>query len=430
MILPRLVLVSSLCVLVSLGVLGVDAWAQEGADADASGDVEASAEADVSGDEDIWGMEPSGDDDIWGMEVPQDGMAEEEDPSAKYLEGSNRLALGERRAFAVPDYWPKDLKPPNRRNNCLLCHLAVGGTYTQCTLDFAESRHDRERLSCDMCHGGDTTNDESSHTGTYIGTHPGESVARCTDCHWVSARIFEASPHYKAEYDWRFPRCYECHGEHAIGKGEIAMADACTSCHGARAVGQTGEGESAIIWKSPIEGDIGNEISITLQAGAPNAELSIEHHLNGEAAELIVHLATDGTGKSISLAEEIIEEISMSEDLLYVIYCEEGDGYLGEDIVEPTPRFTLEGGADFDVEYPEYSELIRATDAFWASLAQLNEQPDRVPPDFEEAVTVVKKRIMALAHASPKVPDPDEVESVVNSTRNLKERIDEFLQDL
>ncbi len=359
-----------------------------------------------------------------------DSMFSVEEPAPDYMKNAARLAVGERRDFSLPEFWPQNQPLPNSVNNCLRCHISVGGTYSVCVGDFASSTHDRERLSCDMCHGGDTTDDEFSHSrGGYIGTHPTESGERCTDCHWVPARIFKASPHYINEYNWEYPSCYTCHSEHAVGKGGFPMADACTDCHGARATAMSGEGESAIIWKGPANGTYGNSISITLLAGGPNVDLSIEHETAEDGTEITIHLETNSSGEPISFAEDVIYMISSSPELVSVIYCEEGDGYLGEDVVEPTPRFTLDGGTGYEGEYPNYIELIEAHDSLWNSLRVWNKRREGAPTALDETIVDLRKRSMALIHASELEPDPGEVEAVVNRMRLVKEQVDGFLHD-
>lgn len=372
-----------------------------------------------------WGMEGSSDDMDWGQDPAMGG----EEAEIDYFGNAGRLAIGQLRHIELPDIWPPGREVPNSKNNCLRCHLLVGGSYTYSAIDFAGSRHDEESLSCDMCHGGDTTDDEYSHARSgYIGTHPGFNRERCVDCHFVSAKIFESSIHHKEEYDWQFPRCYECHGEHAVGKGEILMADACTSCHGAKATKTSGEGESAIIWKSPLNGSLGNAISITMLAGEANQELSIEADVRDDGTDLVVYLETDSDGNPISLAEEVMYEISMDPEFLHVIYCEEGDGYLGEDVAQPEAKFFLEGGEDYGVKYPNYVELINADDIFWESLRRLREHKGEVPSRLNGHVTVLKKRFMELIHGSPKEPDPNEIAALINATQRLKEEVDTFLK--
>lgn len=378
------------------------------------------AQEDTTDDMD-WGMD-------WGQEAGLDPALGGEDSEPDYMGNAKRLAVGQLREITLPELWPPGLKVPNIKNNCLRCHLEVGGSYTFAVVDFAESTHDVQRLSCDMCHGGDTNDDVYSHARAgYIGTHPGQSRERCVDCHWISAKIFEDSGHFKEEYDWRFPRCYECHNEHAIGKGEILIADACTSCHGERASAESGEGESAIIWKGPSNGSYGNSISITLVADGANQDLSIEHRPKDVGADLIVHLETDGDGNPISLAEDVIFEVSNDQDLLHVIYCEEGDGYLGEDVAQPTAAFNLEGGSDYDVKYPDYVELVEADDALWDSLLLLREARHRTPADLDKAIVALKKRMMEWFHASPEKLDPEEAGVVVRETKRIVEWIDEFV---
>jgi hypothetical protein len=96
-------------------------------------------------------------------------------------------------------------------------------------------------------------------------------------------------------------------------------------------------------------------------------------------------------------------------------------------MVEPTPQFTLTGGADFDVKLPAYSGLIRANDALRGSLRQLNMRRDERPPELVSAIAALRRNTMELAHGVPAKPDPEQVKSVVEATERLKEKIDSFL---
>ena len=205
------------------------------------------------------------------------------------------------------------------------------------------------------------------------------------------------------------------------------MANACNECHGAKATASVGSGESEIIWKSRTEGAHGNTVSIAMLAEGENQSLSVEHRLVEDGTDIIIHLATDDQGKPSSLAEDIIAMITSEKELFHIIYCEEGDGALGEGLVEPTPKFSLEGGADFDTELPAYADLIRANDALRASLKTLNMRRDERPPELVTAIAALRKKTMELAHGAPEKPDTGRVKPVVDETKRLKKEIDSFL---
>ena len=331
--------------------------------------------------------------------------------------------------FALPESWPKGLQPPNRKTNWVRCHMGVGGVYSDAVVHFAGSTHDFMGLSCNACHGGDTSEDEYAHArGGYAGTHPGDLRKNCTACHSAAAEIFKKSVHFQEEFDWRYPTCYECHGDHAIGRGDTVIASACTECHGAKATASTGSGESEIIWKSRTEGAQGNKVSIEMLAEGKNGPLSVEHRTSDGGTDIVIRLATDDQGKPTSLAEDVIAMITSERELFHIIYCEEGDGALGEGLVEPTPKFTLAGGANFDAELPAYGELIRANDALRGSLRALNKRRDERPPEIVAAIAALRKDTMELAHGVPAEPDAARVKSIVEETQRLKREIDSFLR--
>jgi hypothetical protein len=330
--------------------------------------------------------------------------------------------------FALPASWPKELRPPNRKTNCVRCHMEIGGVYSDAVVHFAGSTHDFMGLSCNGCHGGDTSDDEYAHArGGYAGTHPGDLRKKCSACHSAAAEIFKKSVHFQEKFDWRYPTCYECHGDHAIGRGDTVIASACTECHGAKATASIGSGESEIIWKSRTEGAHGNTVSIAMLAEGKTGPLSVEHRTSDGGTDIVIRLATDDQGKPTSLAEDVIAMITGERELFHIIYCEEGDGALGEGLVEPTPKSSLSGGADFDAELPAYGELVRANDALRGSLRTLNKRRDERPPELVTAIAALRKNTMELAHGVPEKPDPAQVKSVVEETKRLKKEIDSFL---
>lgn len=331
--------------------------------------------------------------------------------------------------FSLPEAWPKGLSPPNRETNCVRCHMGVGGVYSDAVVHFAGSTHDFMGLSCDACHGGDTSDDEYAHARRgYVGTHPGDLRKNCTTCHSAVAEVFSKSVHFQEKFDWRYPTCYKCHGNHAIGRGDTVFASACTECHGARATASVGSGESEIIWKSRTEGAHGNRVSISMLAESANQPLSVDHRTSDGTTDIVIHLATDDQGKPTSLAEDVIAMITGERGLFHIIYCEEGDGALGEGLVEPTQKFALAGGADFDAKLPAYGDLVRANDALRGSLRALNKQRDERPPELVSAIAALRSNTMELAHGVPEKPDPAQVKSVVEETERLKEKIDSFLR--
>jgi len=329
---------------------------------------------------------------------------------------------------ALPESWPKDVQPPTRETNCVRCHMEVGGVYSDAVIHFAGSTHDFMGLSCNACHGGDTSDDEYAHArGGYAGTHPGDLRKKCSACHSAAAEVFKKSVHFQEKFDWRYPTCYTCHGDHAIGRGDTVIASACTQCHGAKAVASIGSGESEIIWKSRTEGAHGNKVSIEMLAEGANRPLSVEHRTSDDGTYIVIRLATDDQGKPTSLAEDVIAVIAGEKELFHIIYCEEGDGALGEGLVEPTPKFSLAGGADFDTALSAYGDLVRANDALRGSVRALNKRRDERPPEIVAAIAALRKNTMDIAHGVPVTPDPARVKPIVEDTKRLRREIDLFL---
>jgi len=306
--------------------------------------------------------------------------------------------------------------------------MKIGGVYSDAVIHFAQSTHDFEGVSCDTCHGGDTGNDEYAHAQKgYVGTNPKEMANKCSGCHPDATDLFYQSAHYQEKYNWRYPNCWQCHGDHSIGRGDDRTGNACTHCHGKTATAITGSGESAIIWKSRSNGAHGNRIAIAMIAEGRNQPLSVEHTSTDNITHITVHLATDEKEKPLSLAEEVIAMISNRKELFHIIYTEEGDGALGEDVVQPTPRFRLSGGADFDAQLPQYGQLVRARDSLMTSIQKLNHHRDNRPPGIVQSISRHRKKTMRMFHRAPKTPDKTEIKDIIHETDQLKKTIDTWL---
>ena len=64
----------------------------------------------------------------------------------------------------LPDWWKAEDPLPFAKTNCVRCHLNAGRELTLPLRDFARSVHDRARMSCNDCHGGNIKDDSREFT--------------------------------------------------------------------------------------------------------------------------------------------------------------------------------------------------------------------------------------------------------------------------
>lgn len=140
--------------------------------------------------------------------------------------------------LTAPKGWNPDDPLPVVNSNCARCHLTAGRELTAPVRDFARSAHDRARLSCADCHGGDTENDATAHEGEhgFIGTKMSAHIAACAGCHKSEAKGFAKSKHYwdlSKRINRDYPVCVDCHGNHDIGRppADFTLTNVCTDCH-------------------------------------------------------------------------------------------------------------------------------------------------------------------------------------------------------
>jgi hypothetical protein len=153
------------------------------------------------------------------------------------------LARGEEppkqdKPLKLPQWWKADDPLPNEKTNCVRCHLTAGRELTVPLRDFARSVHDRVRMSCNDCHGGNTKDDASAHEPEhhFIGTKLSAHIAACAGCHAAEAEAFDGGKHFwdlTKSINRKYPVCIDCHGNHDIGKppAEFALTNVCTDCH-------------------------------------------------------------------------------------------------------------------------------------------------------------------------------------------------------
>src|SRR5262245_26279104 len=131
------------------------------------------------------------------------------------LAGSQKPAVD--KPLKLPEGWKAEDPIPIEKTNCVRCHLTAGRELTAPVREFARSVHDRARLSCQDCHGGNTEEDTSAHEGEhgFIGTKMSAHMAACAECHSREAGSFKKSKHYwdlTKRINRDFPVCVDCHG--------------------------------------------------------------------------------------------------------------------------------------------------------------------------------------------------------------------------
>lgn len=328
--------------------------------------------------------------------------------------------------FHLPADWPAGHPLPIVKNNCVRCHVDKGGALTEAVFHYGQSSHDVEELSCHDCHGGNTDDDETAHEGDFISGKLSALMQRCADCHARESRLFDRSAHFREQIRYDHPICSTCHENHSAGKGGRSMEAACTTCHGTKSRATTGEGESAIDWESRTEGAHGDAISIELKTEGPGRELAMTWARNDAGgADIVVSLATDADGKSISIAEEVLDAIKKDKELYYILKAQESGDSLGEGVVEPVARFHLTGGAGFEAKYPEYAGIVAANDALWGALERFR-SPARVdlPDDVDAELALARNQAMRVLHAVPEKPDAEELKVYVERSARLVERLE------
>jgi hypothetical protein len=141
-------------------------------------------------------------------------------------------------SLKLPDWWNRDDPLPIEKTNCVRCHLTAGRELTVPVRDFARSVHDRAKLSCSDCHGGNTEDDATAHEQEFdfIGTKLSSHMTACAECHTEEAETFRKGPHFwdlTKRINRDYPLCIDCHGNHDVGKPpqEFSLAAVCSDCH-------------------------------------------------------------------------------------------------------------------------------------------------------------------------------------------------------
>lgn len=133
-----------------------------------------------------------------------------------------------------------------RSNNCVLCHssltepVRVSAHFYQ----WLNSRHEKNRVGCEKCHGGDPKAKDPSlaHHGVFNSAssdsrlHPSKINETCRDCHQQVVEAFVQSPHFQLLMNVDgAPDCTTCH-QHMANSVVYWPPDTvklCASCHNA-----------------------------------------------------------------------------------------------------------------------------------------------------------------------------------------------------
>jgi hypothetical protein len=147
-------------------------------------------------------------------------------------------SCGKDKPLKLPAWWKAEDPLPLEKTNCVRCHLTAGRELTVPLRDFARSAHDRVKMSCNDCHGGNTKDDATAHEAEhhFIGTKMSAHIAACSTCHPREAETFAKSKHYwdlTKSINRKLPVCIDCHGNHDIGKppADFTLNNVCTDCH-------------------------------------------------------------------------------------------------------------------------------------------------------------------------------------------------------
>jgi hypothetical protein len=105
---------------------------------------------------------------------------------------------------------------PVEKTNCVRCHLTAGRELTVPVYQFARSVHDRAKMSCNDCHGGNTADDATAHEHEFgfIGTKLSAHIGACADCHMEEADLVQKGAHFwdvTKRINRDYPLCIDCH---------------------------------------------------------------------------------------------------------------------------------------------------------------------------------------------------------------------------
>jgi len=122
-------------------------------------------------------------------------------------------------------------------NSCIECHSRQKDKAGQVVTIFQSSVHKSAGVSCDGCHGGDSSQADKAkaHSGNFIAkADTAATLEMCGQCHRQPLEFFKASRHVAARPNAPRLDCAECHGVHAIGAASESFRwpQFCAGCHG------------------------------------------------------------------------------------------------------------------------------------------------------------------------------------------------------
>jgi len=132
---------------------------------------------------------------------------------------------------------------------CVTCHIFLGGELSRPVTEWNGSVHQRNEITCDLCHGGDAGVDVGdvkklsdqefkerqsramSKSYGFIGKPSGsEMFAMCSQCHADSVARYAGSIMGKAYLDDQGgPSCVTCHSAH--DNVIPSVPESCAGCH-------------------------------------------------------------------------------------------------------------------------------------------------------------------------------------------------------
>ena len=131
--------------------------------------------------------------------------------------------------------------PIVREGVCIDCHTSklMSADYLKIPQEWKMSIHNKHKVSCHNCHGGDPSDVamgcESPHGGFFLGKPKPKDVPKmCGKCHIGIMKKFVDSGHGKALMQKGIgPNCVTCHGSHRIQKASIDIINSvrCSQCH-------------------------------------------------------------------------------------------------------------------------------------------------------------------------------------------------------
>jgi len=129
------------------------------------------------------------------------------------------------------------LSAAQQKDNCVLCHSKLKDKAGQVVAIFNTSTHAHSGVSCDGCHGGDSSQAEknSAHANHFVARpDTAATLEMCGQCHRQPLEFFKGSRHVAARPNAARLDCVECHGVHSIGAASESFRwpQFCAGCHG------------------------------------------------------------------------------------------------------------------------------------------------------------------------------------------------------